>query len=102
MPDPINPLATRDKDGIPELTKLAQRMCVLVNRYKPVIIAKWADNLPIIALITACEVVCGLLPPAQEAFLNADFNTSTPPADTGDIAGIDPTAPDDLPPDYTP
>lgn len=99
---PVSPLASRDKDGVPELTKLAKRMCLLVRQYKPVIIAKWADYLPIIALVTACEVVCGLLPDAENAFLEADFNATTPPSDTGSIAGIDEAAPDDLPPDYEP
>lgn len=102
MPEPINPLASRDKDGIPELTKLAKRMCILVRQYKPVIIAKWGGTLAIMALITACEVVCGLLPDAENAFQAADTNTSTPPSDTTDIAGIDAAAPEDLPPDYEP
>lgn len=92
--------ADREKDGIPELTKLAYRMCALVQKYKPIILAKWHDYLPIIALVTACEVVCGLLPEALDAFNSEDFNASVPPADTGDISGIDPSAPDDLPPDY--
>lgn len=100
MPEPINPYATRDKDGLPELTKLAYRMCALVTRYKPVIVAKYASNIAIMALVTAIEVLCGLLPDAKQAFNSIDDDLSIPPADTGDIAGIDAAAGEDFPPDF--
>ena len=99
---PVNPLADRAKDGLPELTKLARRMCLLVQQYKPVIVAKYGDNLVIMGLIVAIEVVCGLLPEAINEFAALDNDLSLPPADTGDTAGIDPSAPEDLPPDYEP
>lgn len=102
MPDPINPLATRAKDGLPELQKLARRMCLLVQLYKPVIVAKYGDNLVIMGLIVAIEVVCGLLPEVENEFAMLDNDLSLPPADTGDTAGIDPSAGDDYPPDYEP
>lgn len=100
MVEPINPYATRDKDGLPELTKLAYRMCALVTRYKPVILAKYSSNLAIMALVTAIEVLCGLLPEAKQAFNAIDDDLTIPPADTGDITGIDPSAPEDFPPDF--
>lgn len=100
MPEPINPYASRDKDGLPSLTKLAYRMCALVTRYKPVLVAKYSTNLPIMALVTAIEVICGLLPDAEQAFSSIDDDLSIPPMDTGDVAGIDPSAPEDFPPDW--
>lgn len=98
---PTNPLADRAKDGLPEMLKLARRMCLLVQQYKPVIVAKFGSNAIIMGLIVAIEVVCGLLPDAINEFVELDSDLSEPPADTGDIPGINPSAPPDQPPDLT-
>lgn len=102
MPDPYNPLADRERDGLTEIQKLAIRMCALVQRYKPIIAAKYGSNLVIMGLILAIEVVCGLLPDFQSEFSAISLDSTLPPADPSEILGIDPLAPLDYPPDYEP
>lgn len=100
MTMPVNPLAEREKDGLTEIQKLAVRMCLLVQRYKPIILAKFGGNLVIVGLITAIEVVCGLLPDFQAELQAIKLDQTLPPSDPSEIPGINPGAPDDLPPDY--
>lgn len=98
MSMPINPLAEREKDGLTEIQKLAIRMCLLVQKYKPIILAKYGDNLVITGLIIAIEVVCGLLPNFQQEMIELKLDTTPPPADPSEIGGINPSAPPDVPP----
>lgn len=102
MPEPTNPLADRERDGLTEIQKLAIRMCLLVQKYKPIILAKYGTNLVILGLITAIEVVCGLLPEFQQEFTALKLDTTLPPSDPSEILGINPSAPLDYPPDYEP
>lgn len=98
MSEPINPLAEREKDGLTEIQKLAVRMCLLVQKYKPIILAKYGSNLVITGLIIAIEVVCGLLPDFQQEMQAIKVDSTLPPADPSEIAGINPSAPEDEPP----
>lgn len=102
MAEPINPLAQRERDGLTEIQKLAIRMCALVQRYKPIIAAKYGSNLVIMGLILAIEVVCGLLPDFQQEFTALTLDSTLPPSDPSEILGINPSAPLDYPPDYEP
>ena len=102
MADPYNPLADREKDGLTEIQKLAIRMCMLVQRYKPIILAKYGSNLVITGLIVAIEVVCGLLPDFQQEMQAIKLDSTLPPLDPSETAGINPAAPIDYPPDYEP
>lgn len=97
-----SPLADFKRDGMTKLVGLAKVMCKTVTTFKPVILAKFGSNLAIVALIEAIEGVCTLLPEAENEFLAIHVDSTPPPADPADIAGLDPDAWEALPPDYDP
>lgn len=96
-----SPYLDFQRDGLKKIIDFGKTLCRLVLTFKPIIIVKYADKPTIMALIVAIEAVCALLPDAQNDFLELDLNQSEPPVDTGEMAGIDPTAPPALPPDFT-
>ena len=102
MPEPIeNPLASYERDGYDKMLALAKTLCRLVQQFKAIIIAKYGDNVAIIALLTAVEAVCALLPEADAEFTALSLNQSVLPTNPADVAGADPSALPAAAPDLT-
>ena len=81
------------KTGMDKMIKLAKTLCFLVATFEVIIRAKFPDSVPIIALLDAIKVLCTLLPEADAEFQQWILDQTPPPADSGDIAGINPEAP---------
>lgn len=99
MPSPYDDY---QKTGLDKMLALAKTLCRLVLTFKIIILAKFPDSLPIQALITAIEGLCALIPEAETEFRQWQLDQTLPPDDASENAGIDPDAPEALPPDYTP
>lgn len=81
------------RDGFDKLLKLGKALCKLVLAFAPVIRGKYAGNAAIIALLVAVENLCPLIGDAETEFRAFGTDDPLPPVDTGDIAGINPSAP---------
>lgn len=100
LPAP-NPLASYERDGYDKMLALAKVLCRLVQQFKAIIIAKYPDSTPILALLVAIESMCALLPEADAEFTALSLNQSTPPSDPTEVPGADPSAPPASAPDLT-
>ena len=87
------PYSDYKRDGLTKLLKLGHFLCQTVSTFKAIIEAKYANEPRIIALLTAIEAVCALLPDAQTAMSEFAPDDDVPPTDTTTIAGINPDAP---------
>jgi hypothetical protein len=68
--------ATRTaKSGAASLMKNAQALCRIVNASAPIIRLRYPDRVDLLALLSAAEAVCTLLPPAQAEQVAADAAT---------------------------
>ena len=101
MSTPINPYETYQKDGVDRLLQLCKAMCRIVQAWEAVIRAKYGDNESIIALLDVTLELCALLPAADSAFKAISTDTTLPPSDAGETAGINPDAPAAVDPDIT-
>lgn len=97
----VNPYSDYQKTGLDKMIKFAKILCRLVMTFKVVIDAKFPDNVPIQALVTAILALCPLIPDADMAFAEYQLDQTLPPDDSGDITGINPDAPAAQPPDLT-
>lgn len=52
------PLADREKDGVATLLKLARALCFAVNKFAPIIRAKYGSNAALMAALAAAETMC--------------------------------------------
>lgn len=59
------------RDGIPTMIKVAQRLCQLVTKFTPIITLKFPGNAPLLAALAAANAACGVL--ASELALNRDY-----------------------------
>lgn len=91
-----------DKDGLKKLITLAKAMCATVAAFSALLLRKYPDNPTIAALLTAIAGVCALIPEVESEFIETTGDNSDPLEDPDGVAGIDPSAPPALPPDYTP
>lgn len=98
MPTPYDDY---QKTGMDKAIKFAKILCGIVQTFEPIIRAKFPDNGAIIALLEAIKSVCTLLPAADAEFQQYQLDQTMPPADAEDAAGIDPSAPAAVPPDFT-
>lgn len=96
-----NPYEDYKKTGMDKMIKLAKVLCRLVQTFKVVIDAKFPDNVPIQALVTAILALCPLIPDADAEFQAWELDATLPPADAGDTIGINVDAPPAEPPDLT-
>lgn len=96
-----SPYADWKRDGLTKLVGLARALCTLVQTFGGIIRSKYADNVAIIALLTACETVCNLLPEAITEFDAISSDDPLPPSDPSTINGINPDAPEPPLPEIT-
>lgn len=96
-----NPYESYEKTGLDKMIKLAKVLCRLVLTFEVIIRAKFPDSVPIIALLEAIKQLCVLVPDADADFQAYILDTTPPPADAGEAAGINPDAPAAQPPDLT-
>jgi len=96
-----NPYADYKKTGLDKMIKFAKVLCGLVATFKVVIDAKFPDNVAIQALVTAILALCPLIPDADAEFQAWALDQALPPADAGEIVGINPDAPAAVAPDIT-
>lgn len=83
MPELIN-----NRSGAKKMIDLAGTLCRLVNASAPAIRVTWPDSPALLALLTAAQAVCELVPAAQmemTAFENDGFVFD--PADDAIIPG---------------
>lgn len=92
-----SPYAEYRRDGMNKLLDIARTLCAIVQTFGAIIRSKYADYPNIIALLTAIDAVCALIPDAQADFDAIGFDDPAFPADPQAIEGIDPSAP--APPD---
>ena len=97
MSMPASPYADWKKDGLASLIKFARLLCGIVSAWAGVIRSKYADKPNILALLTAIETACGLLPDAQTEYQALASEDPAIPSDPSGLAGINPAA--DAPPD---
>lgn len=64
------PLADREKDGVSTLLKLARQLCAAVNKFAPIIRAKYPSNVTLMAALAAAEVMCSTFIDEFEAIRN--------------------------------
>lgn len=88
-----SPYADVKRDGMNSLLKFAKLLCAIVQSFGAVIRSKYADNPAIIALVTAIDAVCALLPEAQAEFAEFPSDDGLPPSDPSEALGIDENAP---------
>lgn len=85
---PVNP-AFNLRSGGNKFLLLAQTLCRLTNASAPIIRARFSDRPALLAVLTAAEAVCELLPAAQAE--QAEMDAMTPeafdPADDAVIPG---------------
>lgn len=86
-------LAAQKRDGMTTIINLGKTMCRLVLSFKPVILAKYSTVPSIVALLSAIEAVCELLPAAESDWYDPSGDNTIPSDDPSEIAGIDPEAP---------
>lgn len=96
-----SPYADYEKSGYKKMLDLAKVLCRLVNQWAVVITAKYGENIAMMALLTAVQGLCELLPEADAAYQSESLVTTPPPSDVENIAGFDPSAPPAEAPDYT-
>lgn len=96
-----NPYADYQKTGLDSMIKLAKTLCRLVQTFEVIIRAIFPDSIPINALLVAIKDLCVLIPEVETEFLQWETNTALPPSDPLDTAGINPDAPEAVPPDFT-
>jgi hypothetical protein len=96
---PASPYADYERTGMDKMIKLAKVLCKTVAAFEVIIRAKFPDNGAIIVLLEAIKNVCLLLPAADAEFAVWELSQQPPPIDSGDTAGIDPTAPPAADPD---
>lgn len=89
------------KTGLDKMIKLAKTLCLLVQTFEVIIRSKFPDSVPINALLDAIKTLCLLVPDADAAFQEWVLDQTPPPADSADIAGINPDAPAAVDPDIT-
>lgn len=82
------------KTGLDKMIKLAKTLCFLVQTFEVIIRAKFPDSVPIMALLDAIKALCLLIPDADAEFQQWILDQTPPPADSADIAGINPDAPE--------
>jgi hypothetical protein len=95
-----NPYSDYKKTGMDKMLALAKTLCRLVNAFETIIINVFPDSPAIILLMGAIKNVCALLPEAEGEFLQWQLDQTLPPADAGDISGINPDAPAAIDPDF--
>lgn len=83
-----------DRDGLDKLVKLGKVMCRTVAAFTPILIKKYPDNPTIIALLSAINGVCLLLPEVENEFLTEEGTNDIPLETPEDIPGINPGLPD--------
>lgn len=98
MPTLEEQYALRKVDGLASIVKLGKAICRITQAFSPIIKAKYPESPNILALLTAIDAVCALLPDAQ-AEMNADTGDNTDIAGEADIAGTNPSAPDPVYPE---
>lgn len=98
MAEPINPLSLQERDGMAELTKLAVKLCYLINKFETVINAKFGDNIAIMLLIQTIKALCTALPDGLSQWEAITQDATLPPENPDEILGINPSAPADVPP----
>jgi len=64
------PLADREKDGVSTLLKYARLMCAAVNKFAPIIRAKYPDNPTLMIALAAAETMCATFIDEFEAIRN--------------------------------
>ena len=96
-----SPYADWKRDGLDKLMKLARLVCALVSQFAHIIRSKYAGNPAIIALLTAAEGLCELLPAAQAEFDAMPADDPAYPSDPSTLNGIDPSAPPAPEPDIS-
>lgn len=63
------------KSGASSLLKNAQALCRIVNVSAPIIRQRYPSRVDLLAILTAAEAVCSLLPAAQSEAVAADAAT---------------------------
>jgi hypothetical protein len=102
MSMPTSPYDDYKKTGVNKMLALAKTLCRLVQMFRVIIVAKFPESGAIYALLIIIDQLCELLPEADAEF-KAYNDSLVPPADTSEeTGGYDPSAPEALPPDYTP
>lgn len=101
MTMPPNPYSTYQRDGMDRMLTLLKACCRLVQEWEAVIRAKYGENEQIIALLDLTLELCDLLPAADSAFKAISTDTTLPPADPSEAAGINIDAPAAVDPDIT-
>jgi hypothetical protein len=88
---PVNPAANA-RSGGSQLLNFAKTMCRLVNAAAPAIRLRYPDRTALLAVLTAAEGVCELLPAAMQEAYEADVanNPAFDPADGVLIPGQKP------------
>lgn len=80
---PVEP-QYNSRHGGSRILDLASVLCRIVNSLAPVARAAWSDRPAFLAVLTACESVCALLPAARDekATMDAPSLSSFDPADS--------------------
>lgn len=81
------------RDGGNKLIQLAKVLCRLVQTFAVVLRGKYGDNVAVMALLTAIEALCPLIPEAEFALVEYSGDNDTPLNDPSEILGTDPSAP---------
>lgn len=68
---PVNPLYNA-RTGGKKVIVLAQTLCRLVNTAAPIIRLRYSDRTALLAVLTAAEELCALLPAAVQEQTEAD------------------------------
>ena len=91
-----------DKDGLKKLITLAKAMCATVAAFSALLLRKYPGNETIAALLTAIGAVCALIPEVESEFIEVTGDNSDPLEDPAGTPGVDNSAEQSYPPDYTP
>jgi len=81
------------RDGLDKVIKLGQTICRTVTTFAPIIRGKYRNEPTIIALLSAIEAVCAVLPDAKATLDAFPSDDGLPPADASNTLGINPSAP---------
>lgn len=80
----VNP-AFNSRAGANQLMTFAKAMCRIVQASAPIIRARYADRAALLAVLTAAEGVCDLLPAAMAEQVAADAADFTFDIDDADV-----------------
>jgi hypothetical protein len=83
-----------DRDGLAKLVRLAKALCLLVQKFTPLLKAKYPDNITIDTLLLAIAAVCSAIPEVENEFLQETGLNEIPLDNPELIPGINPSRPD--------